>query len=255
MQSNKYQIVKCVTVFLLILGTQLGLNMVSYANVASADGLLLVSALISVIVVMVFVKNEGGKLDEYGFLIPENFLGHLSFSVSLALIYVIFTVFLRGAFSIFEAYPYTSSLLDTFTKILIILIANTGIEIVFRGYIFTKINKLYGFFLAASVTSILHTTYYMSIQVFSAINNTVTSSLALLLTSFFKSFFLCALFRRTKTFLCTATFSASVISLYYLTPLAVAMKEYDILFMVVPYIFLILLVRLLTVDEEEQFDR
>lgn len=237
-------------VFLLILGTQLGLNIVTYANAELANELSLVSALISVIVIMVFVKNEGSRFDEYGFLIPESFLGYLSFSFSLALVYILFAIFLRGAFSVFEAYPYTSSLLDTSTRIVIILIVNTGIEIVFRGYIFTKLNKLYSFFLAASITSILNATY-MSTQVFITADNTTTSPFAILLVSFFKSLFLCALFRKTKTFLCTATFSASVISLYHLTPLVVVAKEYDILFMVAPYIFLALLVRLLTTDEEK----
>jgi membrane protease YdiL (CAAX protease family) len=233
-------------IFLLIFGVQSALNFIVHANSALTENSPLLSALVSTIAAIILIKSEGSKFNEYGFRLPGNSLGYILFSFSLALIYIISVIFLQGAFSTFEVLPVTASLSDTSLIVLMNLMIGIGVETVFRGYILTKLDKLYRFFPAAMISSFLYV-IYMFAQVFRNAD-VATSLLTLLLTLFAESFFLCILFVKTRTLLCPIVYFTSVASLQRFTPLVVTAREYEALFVIVTYVFLVLVVQLLIVE-------
>jgi hypothetical protein len=195
----------------------------------------------SLSITIILIRKSKSNFQRYGFLIPEDFNGHLSLSLSLAFIYVIMTLFLPGNFTGFEAYP-PNSTLYVFTRVMETLLVSTVNESVFRGYIQTNLMS-YGFLKALWISSLMFAIYSLSSFLYLDAAITFYNLLFFLM----EGIFLGILFKKTGTLICPISFYSTVSFLYYFTPLKLIAIEYIVILLktaaypiLVPILYLLL---------------
>jgi len=193
-------------------------------------------------VVIQLIKHENSNFQKYGFWWPENFGKHLSVSALLVIAHFFITIFLPGSFMRFELLPPVSQASLQFVEILLTSIASEGI---FRGYIQGNLTRIYGFLPALGITSLMFSLYGLKLPSLLSFNLTslLVDIMSLLIMGVFLGFF----FQKTMTLVCPMTFHGILLLSDRFTLLKPITTTYLTLFFdVIAYVFLILLVYVLT---------
>jgi len=225
-----------------------GLSQVIYFFTASEvnDAVNLIVNIIYVSAFAVLVKKEGLGLREYGLYWPRNYEKHIFTAVLLAFVYFFVTVFLAGTLIGFQASPSTPFSSVPLEIIVTLLVAFAG-ESIFRGYIQGSLAEAYGFPLALSLSSLMFSLHRFPLPLIGSFHliSGIDTAISLFLMASFLGFF----FERTMNLVGPVTFHAVVLLLLQLTPLAAIKTEYALFFDVIAYIFLIILLRVVVVNE------
>jgi membrane protease YdiL (CAAX protease family) len=244
--SRKLQALKCVLLFLLVLGFQWILISLVNANFLPQwvqTKAYLPSQALFILISVLLMKSESASFREHGFSFPEGIDTFFAISVFLAALYALITVFFPGSIEGLEAFPAASLSFDSFTTAIGILTASIAVEIVFRGYIQTSLTKAYGIRPALLVNSLMSTLYLFSLPLYTPTDSTMLPYAAL--TLFAESIFLSLFFDKTKSLIPPIAFSASLSLLYNFTPVRATPAAYTPVILVATYIFLTPLMLLL----------
>jgi len=192
--------------------------------------------------VIQLIKHENSDFQKCGFWWPENFGKYISVSALLAIAHFFITIFLPGSFMGFELLPPVSQASLEFMKILLTSIAS---ESIFRGYIQGNLTRIYGFLPALGVTSLMFSLY--GLQLASLLSFDLTFLVADIVSLVIMSVFLGFFFQKTMTLVCPVTFHGILLLSDRFTLLKAITTTYLALFFdVIAYVFLILLVYVLT---------
>ena len=242
-------IARCVVLFLLVFGLHQGVEFLINAD-PSLGWLRAPTFFTIALVAILFVKAEGSGFREHGFLIPCGAKRLLTISLFLAVLFVLMTLFVPGAMSMFEAVPGALWSWELLFAGGSILLASVAAETVFRGYVQTNLTDAYGFSIALITVSVMFTLYMLPITLYSALD--LTEFLRQALPLFTASVFLCFLFKEARTLLCPIAFAATVTILITFTPLEATAVEYTAPVMIVTYVVLIPIMQSFVADVREQ---
>lgn len=245
---TKVPVIKCFFLFILTFGLQQIRSAFSYIS-PSAEWLQSIIFLVATCIPILIIKTEGASFREYGFLIPEGISRYFWASLFLAFFYVCTIIFLPGSVVGLEASPPVSISLSFFLTTASILLSSVAAETVFRGYIQTSLTNAYGFAQALIISSIMFTLYMLPMPLYVEVGSTMFFHTAPSL--FAESIFLGIFFKKTKTLICSITYSTSATFLYTFTPLKPITSEYAILILVIPYIFFVLIMQFFRVKRVE----
>jgi len=252
----KLPIVKCFLLFILVFGFGQITNALGYVLQFPEwlrTGVYFSTQILLLCISILFIRTENSSFRGHGFLLPEGAGMYVSASVFLALLYIIITIFLPGSLTGFEAFPTAIPPSGFLLVVVNILLASTATETIFRGYIQTNFTKAYGFFTALLVNSVMSTLYLFPLS--SVADTSSTIVFYSLLSLFAESIFLSIFFAKTKTLLCTATYSTIASLLYNFTPVKAITTEYAPLILVITYVFLAPLMYLLVLKIDQILER
>jgi len=252
--SRRVWLMRCFFLFLLVFALQQIISIFAYTQSLPEHlqpFIHLATQISFACIPIILMKVEGSGLREHGLLIPKAAGRHFSMSILLAVLYILITVFLLGSITGVEASPTIPISFNLFLTAVSILLASIATEIIFRGYIQTKLTNAYGFFPALLISSVMSTLYMFSLPLYAEVNST---PLFYVLSLFAESIFLAIFFKKTKTLLCPITYSASASLLYAVTPLKPIAAEYTSMILVLVYIFLTPIMQLFWIDEEEMVE-
>lgn len=192
--------------------------------------------------VIQLIKHENSDFQKCGFWWPENFGKYISVSALLAIAHFFITIFLPGSFMGFELLPPVSQASLEFMEILLTSIVS---ESIFRGYIQGNLTRIYGFLPALGITSLMFSLY--GLQLASLLSFDLTFLVADIVSLVIMSVFLGFFFQKTMTLVCPVTFHGILLLSDRFTLLKAITTTYLALFFdVIAYVFLILLVYVLT---------
>jgi membrane protease YdiL (CAAX protease family) len=209
--------------------------------------------LIVTLAAVFFIRRQGSRFSQHGFLIPRGFGRFLSMSIFFGFLFVFIILFIPGAISGFEALPGSPVSLDTFLTSGSILLASIASETVFRGYIQTEVEADHGFYVALILASSMFALYMLPVTTY--FTGDLTGILRGLLPLLAESVFLCAFFKESKTLLCPIAFTATVEMLKLFTPLEALTGDYTLPLMIVTYVILIPVMQSFVGDVRQQDER
>lgn len=195
---------------------------------------------------IVLVKKEGLGFREHGLYWPERYERHIITAILFAFVHFLVTVFVAGTLTGFQALSSTPSFSIPMEIITILLIALAS-ESIFRGYIMRNVTEAYGFPLALSLSSFMFSLHRFPLPLIGSFH--LMSEFGTAVSLFFMAAFLGFFFKRTTSLIGPVTFHVVVLLLHHLTPLAAIKTEYELLFDVIAYIFLIILLNVVVVKE------
>ena len=175
------------------------------------------------IMLFLLIGREGSSLGGYGFSWPDETKRYISVSLFLAVLYCLVTTFVPGVFAGYDVFPSLSTT-ETFLLVLGALVSSLASEIIFRGYVQSKLTKLSGFPNALLTTSVMFTLYKLPFLPLN-LSNIFIESLSLFVLSIFLGF----LYYRTKTLWCPIAFYFAISFLKPLTSIESATSAYSIL--------------------------
>lgn len=194
----------------------------------------------------VLVKKEGLGFREHGLYWPKSYEKHVFTAMILAFVHFSVTVFLPGAFIGFEALPATPFSNVPLEITATLLTAFAG-ESIFRGYIQRNLTEAYGFYPALFISSFLFSLHAFPLPLIGSFH--LISELSTAMSLFLMGAFLGFFFQRTMNLVGPVTFYMVALLLRGLTPLAAMKTEYELLFEATACVLLIILLRILVVEE------
>lgn len=223
--------------FFLVFGLWQGAHILVHTHSLSGELQRFIDLAIQIVwlcILLLLIKREGVSFREYGFRWPQDVRKYTTVSLLFAFIYVIVTLFLPGSLVDFEFFPRTLSSnipLEFLTALFTALVS----ESVFRGYIYGKLKKGYGFFPALCVSSVM----------FATLGSSFNAVISLLILGVFLGFFL----QRTGSLVGPMTVYAVILLLYRFTPLKAAVTgQMTLFFEGIACVFLILLLHIFVVE-------
>jgi membrane protease YdiL (CAAX protease family) len=242
-------VIKCFIVFAVAFGLRQATIVLASDTPYESGADSLASFGIALITVLL-IRFWGFGFREHGFFIPKRAKRLLTVSLFLAFLYVLVVIFVPGGMSGFEALPGVQISWGLLFSMGSVLLAVFAAETVFRGYIQTDLEKIFGSYATLIVVSIMFTLYMLPVTQYFATGLTGLIYLSLPLIA--ESLFLCFFFKETKTLLCPIAFATTATILQRITPLEPSTIEYTALVSLICYTLLVPIMQEFMADVKEQ---